>query len=398
MGVINNKIPWDLRQRGERDSSRHSKKIRDAIKKNLHHIIAEESIIGTDGKRTTKVPVKYLDSYHFKHGYPPDSVGHGDGEEGDVLSSNKNRKKKGNKSGNESGQDIYDAEISLDELTDMMLEDLGLPWMEDKPKKEVVVKNVEYHDVRKKGPMSNWIKRRTVIENIKRNIIENQNPVFGELKDEDMRFRTWEEKIERHSNAVVYLMMDRSGSMDDYKRYLSKAVFWWICRFLEKRYENVEVVFIAHDYDAKVVEEKDFFSISNDGGTRCSSAYELCLEDIKSSRPAEIWNIYCFHFSDGDNWSDDDDKCVKLVKEILNKSNMFAYGQVAYENSSWQSDSSLLSKLKEIDNFKLITEVIHNKNGVYDVLVKFLKNDLNGSEIGRYSPRKIEENKSTTAG
>jgi len=392
MGVINNKIPWDLRQRGERDSSRHKKKIRDAIKKNLHHIIAEEAIIGTDGKRTTKVPVRYLDSYHFKHGYPSDAIGHGDGKEGDVLSPGRERaKKKGNKAGSEAGQDIYDAEISLDELTDMMLEDLGLPWLEDKPKREIIIKNIEYSDVRKKGPMSNWIKRRTIIENIKRNILENGGHDFGGLKDEDMRFRTWEEKIERHSNAIVYLMMDRSGSMDDHKRYLCKAVFWWICRFLEKRYENVEVVFIAHDYDAKVVAEKDFFLISNDGGTRCSSAYELCLEDIKASRPSEIWNIYCFHFSDGDNWSDDDDKCVKLVKEILSRSNMFAYGQVAYENPSWHSDSSLLNKLKEITDPKMMTDVIRNKEEVYGVLSKFLKHDLKGDEIGKYTPKKKEE-------
>jgi len=387
MSVITNKIPWDLRQRGQRDSTRHQKKIRDAIKKNLHHIIAEEAIISTDGKRTTRVPVRYLDSYHFKHGYPQDGVGHGEGKKGDVLRPGREKGTGKDKAGKERGQDIYDAEISLDELTDMMLEDLGLPWLEQKQKKQIITKHVEYLDIRKKGAMANWIKRRTVIENIKRNIIEHQKASFGDLKEEDLRFRTWEEKIERHSNAVVYLMMDRSGSMDDHKRYLSKAVFWWICRFLEKRYENVEVVFIAHDYEAKVVNEKDFFAISNDGGTRCSAAYELCLEDIKRSRPTDIWNIYCFHFSDGDNWSEDDDKCVKIVKELLLSANMFAYGQVAYENPSWHSESSLLKKLEGIVHPRMMTQVLHKKTDVYGALEKFLKNDLKGDGIGKYYPR-----------
>jgi sporulation protein YhbH len=275
--IIMNGIPWDLRNRGERDSQRHQKKIREAIRKNLHSIIAEKAIITTDGKRTTKVPVRYLESYYFRYGKMKDDVGHGPGEEGDVLIPGKDKEAEGqgDKPGKQAGRDIYDAEISVEELTDMMIEDLGLPWLEDKEKKELIVKHVEYTDLRKKGPWANWAKRRTVMENIKRNAAHGQKPVFKELSEDDMRFHSWEEKIERHSNAVVYLMMDRSGSMDDHKRYLCKATFWWLCRFLEKAYDNVEVVFIAHDYEAKVVPEKDFFTLSNDGGTRCSSAYDL---------------------------------------------------------------------------------------------------------------------------
>lgn len=376
MGVLRNSIPWDLRQRGQRDSQRHQRKIREAIKQNLHHIIAEEAIITTDGKRTTKVPVRYLDSYYFKHGSSKDQVGHGDGDPGTVLRPGKRDGQPGDKPGNTAGADIYDAEISLDELTTMMLEDLELPWLENKDKKEIITKEVVFTDLRKKGIMSNWAKRRTAMENIKRNATENGKAKFGDLKDEDMRFRTWEEKIERHSNAVVYLMMDRSGSMDDHKRYLCKATFWWICRFLERRYDNVEVVFIAHDYEAKVVPEKDFFSISNDGGTRCSSAYELAWKDIKESRPSNIWNIYCFHFSDGDNSTDDNERCATFVKDMLQRVNMFAYGEVAYENSTWHSDGGLIKTLDAISDPRLMTCTLHQKTDVMKALEKFLKHDM----------------------
>lgn len=377
MGVLKNKIPWDLRGRGQRDSQRHQKKIKEAIKKNLHKIIAEESIITTDGKRTTKVPVRYLDSYYFKHGSMKDGVAHGQGEKGDVLRpGKKGEQAKGNKPGDKAGQDIYEAEISVDELTTMMLEDLGLPFLENKDKKEITSTHIEYTDLRKKGPMSNWAKRQTIMQNIKRNATEGRGAEFADLQDDDMRFRTWDEKIERHSNAVIYLMMDRSGSMDDHKRYLCKATFWWMCRFLEKLYDNIEVVFIAHDYDAKVVPEKDFFTMSNDGGTKCSSAYELAWRDIQESRPANAWNVYCFHFSDGDNGGSDNERCAALVKEMLQRVNMFAYGEVAYKNDQWHERSGLITALRGIDHSRLMTSVLRDKADVYKTLQRFLRSEM----------------------
>lgn len=377
MGILKNKIPWDLRQRGQKDSQRHQKKIKEAIRKNLHKIIAEESIITTDGKRTTKVPVRYLDSYYFKHGKMRDGVGHGEGDPGDVLRPGKSKDKQpGDKAGEGVGEEIYEAEISVDELTKMMIEDIGLPWLKDKERKEVITTHIEYTDLRKKGPLSNWAKRQTVMENIKRNAIEGGEAKFKGLKEDDMRFRTWNERIERNSNAVVYLMMDRSGSMDDHKRYLCKATFWWLCRFLEKLYDNVEVVFIAHDWEAKVVPEKDFFTISNSGGTRCSSAYELAWKDIQECRPDNVWNVYCFHFSDGDNMLDDDDRCKQIVTDMLQRVNMVAYGEVAYENMSWRGEKSgLIAALRSIDHPHLMTSILKDKKDVYPTLKKFLNLD-----------------------
>ena len=387
MGILRSNLPYDLRRRGQLDSNRHQKKIRDAIKKNLHRIIAEEAIITTDGKRTTRVPVKYLDSYHFRHGYPKDGAGHGEGEEGDILKKGeKEGEGEGKKAGNQRGIDIYDAEVSVDDLTQMMLEDLGLPWMEKKDKMEIVTTETKFTDLRKKGIMSNWSKRATVMENIKRNAKESNDPKCGNLKNEDMRYRTWDEVIQTHSNAVVYLMMDRSGSMDDHKRYLCKATFWWICRFLERKYDNVEVVFIAHDTEAQVVPEKDFFAISSSGGTMCSSAYNLCWKDIKEFRPQNIWNVYVFHFSDGDNWGDDDKACVNVVKEMLGRVNMLAYGEVDYDGSEYEEEksgdndaffelsSSLMRAFKEGvgDHPRMLATRMSRKSDVYKTLKAFL--------------------------
>ena len=372
MGIIRNKIPWGLQQRGLKDSQRHAKKIREALKNNLHRIISEESIISTDGKRTTKVPIRYLDSYYFKHGQMRDGVRHGEGEVGDILRPRKDDRSDDDKAGEEVGQDIYEVDLTIEELTKMMLEDLELPFLENKDKTEIITRHIEYTDLRKKGPISNWAKRQTVLQNIRRKACSGEPPEFGQLTEDDMRFHTWDEKIQRHSNAVVYLMMDRSGSMDDHKRYLCKATFWWLCRFLETKYDNVEVVFIAHDYEAKFVPEKDFFTISNDGGTRCSSAYRLAWEDIQQKRPATVWNVYCFHFSDGDNIFDDNEECVRLVKEMLGRVNMFCYGEVAWENQNWKDSSGLITALDEIEHARMMTATLYDKDDVYPTLKQFL--------------------------
>jgi len=382
MGILRSNLPYDLRRRGQLDSNRHQKKIKEAIKKNLHKIISEEAIITTDGKRTTRVPVKYLDSYYFRHGYPKDGAGHGEGKEGDILKKGKKKGEGGGKQpGNEPGIDIYDAEITVEELTQMMLEDLGLPWLEKKDKVEIVTTETKFTDLRKKGIMSNWAKRATVMENIKRNAKESNDPRFKGLTDDDMRFRTWDDIVERHSNAVVYLMMDRSGSMDDHKRYLCKATFWWICRFLERKYDHVEVVFIAHDAAAQVVPEKDFFAISSWGGTKCSSAYDLAWKDIRESRPRNLWNVYVFHFSDGENWREDNENCVKVVKEMIERVNMLAYGEVHYEGDDDEEDDNnspfftpLMKTFKDRigDHDRLLLARMSRKSDVFKTLKAFL--------------------------
>jgi hypothetical protein len=392
MGIIQNKLPWNLRQRGRLDSDRHAKKIREAIKKNLHHIISQESIITSDGKRMTRIPVKYLDSYHFRHGKMRDGVAHGEGDIGDVIKHGRKNldPDSGDKAGEQAGRDVYEAEISVEELTEMMMEDLGLPYFEKKDKKQVITKHIEFTDIRKKGPMSNWAKRQTVMENIRRNALEGKQAKFDDLKNEDMRFRTWDERIERHSNAVIYLMMDRSGSMDEHKRYLTKATFWWLCRFLEKLYDKVDIVFIAHDFEAKVVPEKDFFALSNDGGTRVSSAYELCWKDIQESRPQSSWNVYCFHFSDGDNMSDDNERCIEIVQKMLDRINMFAYGEVAWENKEWHERSELITALKAIKHPRLVTKILRDKADVYPTLKKFLAKEI-GQRTGLEDEEKAPE-------
>jgi hypothetical protein len=381
--VSNMAIPWDLRRRGLKDSIRHDKRVRDAIKQNLKELIAEETIITSDGQKVVKIPVRYLDQYRFIFDRATNGrgVGQGPGNVGDVIA----REGDGNgpgQAGNQPGKEIYEAEISLDELTRMMLEDLALPWLEEKAKDQIKTTTVRYEDIRKKGPLVNLDWRRTLKENVKRQSAKGKSKV-GKITDDDLRYRVPKIHEEFHSNCAVYLLMDRSGSMTTEKKYITKSFFFWMVRFLQLKYRTVETVFIAHDTEAAVVPEKDFFILSNSGGTMCSSAYSLALDHVTKFHPATRWNNYVFHFSDGDNFADDNPRCIHLIRELLKVCTMVGYGEVNYDEffamnagrglyraPQW---STLVREFQAVDHPRFVTVTIERREQVYEALREFLK-------------------------
>jgi uncharacterized sporulation protein YeaH/YhbH (DUF444 family) len=205
---------WSLHRKGQIDQERHKEKIREAIKKNLSDIVSEEGIILSDGKKTVRVPIRSLDEYRFRYDpgrQPHAGQGNGKSKVGDVVAQEP-RPGKGKKgeAGKEAGNDFYEAEISMEELAAMIFEDLGLPNLEQKRQQEMQTESVRFTDVRKKGPMNNLDKKRTIIENMKRNAAKGEAK-FQDIKSEDLRFKVWEPTIKYQSNAVVIAMMDVSG-------------------------------------------------------------------------------------------------------------------------------------------------------------------------------------------
>jgi len=153
-------------------------------------------------------------------------------------------------------------------------------------------------------------------------------------------------------------------------------------RFLRLKYQHVETVFIAHDTEAQVVPEQDFFALSNSGGTRCSSAYQVALEHLQQQHPASRWNIYLFHFSDGDNLPYDNAVCKTVVQDLLVHCNMVGYGEIRYQDDasfySWRGQtpyviSSLQHALEEIQHPRLLSVTITHKEELYQVLQTFLQ-------------------------
>lgn len=374
---------WKMRKRAARDSARHSKKVKEAIKENLRDLVTDASIISSDGKKKIKIPIKYLDNYRFKYAGDKNKEGVGQGDKdhkpGDPIAHDgTGMPGQGEKASDQPGENTYEEEVEISEIIDMMLEDLNLPWLEQKDSStEIETENYKFTDISEVGPLSNVDKKRTVYENMKRNA-KSGKPIIKKIHPEDMRYKVWEIEKEYHSNAAVYFLMDRSGSMDDEKKYIAKSFFFWLAHFCKTKYNNVELVFIAHDTVAQIVPEEDFFKISSSGGTMCSSALKLALENIEANHPPETYNNYVFHFSDGDNWSSDNAICIKVVDRLLEVCTAVGYGEIDIDSfynwgGGWSWSTLHEEFQKNVDHPRFLTATIKKKEDIYECLKEFLK-------------------------
>ena len=174
------------------------------------------------------------------------------------------------------------------------------------------------------------------------------------------------------SNAVIIYIMDVSGSMGDEQKEMVRIESFWIDTWLQSQYEGLEVRFITHDAAAREVDRQTFFHTRESGGTMISSAYQLCMEMIQSDYGTGEWNIYPFHFSDGDNWSTEDTRtCISLLKEkILPKVNQFGYGQVESPYGSGQFIKDLRQAFPSEE--KMILSEIPDRDAIVKSIREFL--------------------------
>ena len=189
---------------------------------------------------------------------------------------------------------------------------------------------------------------------------------------DDRRYRSWKTQPEPVANAVIIYMMDVSGSMGDEQKEIVRIESFWIDTWLQKQYKGLESRYIIHDAVAREVDRETFFHTRESGGTMISSAYKLAAQLIDDHYPADEWNIYPFHFSDGDNWSMDDTlACVDILKQkLLPRVNMFAYGQVESPYGSGQFIKDLRDAMK--DSEQVLTSEIPNKDSIYRSIKDFL--------------------------
>ncbi|MBD3107156.1 sporulation protein YhbH [Bacillus sp. AGMB 02131] len=373
------KEDWSLHRKGYDDQQRHQEKVQEAIKNNLPDLISEESIIMSNGTDVIKIPIRSLDEFKIRYNYDKNKhVGQGDGDSniGDVVARDGSAEQKGpgkgQGAGDQAGEDYYEAEVSLLELEEALFSQLELPNLKRKEQADHTIEQIEFNDIRKTGLMGNIDKKKSMITAFKRNAL-NGNPGFHPIFQEDLKFKTWNEVTKPDSKAVVLAMMDTSGSMGVWEKYMARSFFFWMTRFLRTKYETVEIEFIAHHTEAKVVSEEDFFTKGESGGTICSSAYRKALEIINEKYPPNKFNIYPFHFSDGDNLTSDNARCVKLVEEIMELSNMFGYGEV----NQYNRHSTLMSAYKNMKHEKFQYYILKQKTDVFHAMKSFFHKEDN---------------------
>ncbi len=362
----------------KRDHARFRKIIKGKIRDNLRKYVSNGEMPVPKGDGQFKVPMPQIDTPRFKFGERQQGgVGQGEGEPGDAVDGQPGEGEPGQgEAGQGEGKKEMEVELSLQELASILGEELELPRIEPKGKKSLQSQKDRYTSIGTTGPDSLKHFKRSYREALKREVAQGtydpKNPVIVPIR-RDMRYRASDVRVENENAAVVIYMMDVSGSMGDEQKEIVRTESFWINLWLKAQYKNIEFRYIIHDATAKEVDEQTFFRTRESGGTLISSAFKLCKEIIHADYDPNEWNIYPFHFSDGDNWSTDDTKlCLELLdKDIIPASNAFCYGQVESRYGSGQFYKDLTSKYGEKHD-RVILSKIKNKDAILDSIRDFL--------------------------
>jgi sporulation protein YhbH len=361
----------------KRNHSRFLDIVKGKIRSNLRDFISHGEMTGRQGGDLVSIPVPQIDLPRFTFGQRQQGgTGQGDGKPGDPVpgAEGEGEGGEGQKAGDKGGDHHLEVELSIEELAQMLGDELKLPNILPKGSKDITSKSHKYTDIRSQGPASLRHFKRTYREALKRQIASGiydpNNPVIVPIK-RDMRYRSWAEAPRPQTNAVIIYMMDVSGSMGDEQKEIVRSTAFWIDTWLRHQYKGVQRRFIIHDATAKEVDENTFFRTRENGGTLISTAYKLAMDMLKRDFPAADWNVYLFHFSDGDNWSNEDTKfCLELMKgEMLPVANQFAYGQVESRYGSGQFFKDLLEAFPNDE--KVVATRIASKDDIYDSIRHF---------------------------
>ena len=360
----------------DRDRTRFREIVRGKIRENLRKYVTHGELIGRKGGDLVSVPLPQLDVPHFRYGRNGrGGVGQGDGQPGKPIARGDEEGQGTGEAGSDPGAHILEVDVSLDELAAILGDELELPRIEPKGRANITRDKARYTSVRRAGPESLRHFKRTYVQALKRQITEG---VYDRLEPrviplkEDRRYRSWESVPMPQATAAILYMMDVSGSMTDDQKMIVRTEAFWIDAWLRSQYNGVERRYIIHDAAAKEVDEDTFYHTRESGGTRISSAYKVCSDLIDKSFPPEDWNVYCFQFSDGDNWGEDNRQAIQLIREhLLPRCNLFCYGQVESTYGSGEFLKALENAFGK-DHDKLVLSEIENKDAIYDSIKKFL--------------------------
>jgi hypothetical protein len=359
----------------DQDHHRFRQIVRGRIKKELRKYISSGEMIGRRGKDLISIPLPHVRIPQFVYGpKQTGGVGQGDGDVGTVLGPGDGEGGRQG-AGDQPSEHLLEVDITLEELAQMLGEELELPAIRPKGKKNITSVKDRYTGISRYGPESLRHFKRTYRETLKRSIATGiytpDQTVLIPIR-RDKRYRSWKSSVVPQANAAIIYMMDVSGSMGEEQKEIVRIESFWIDTWLRHQYKGVEIRYIIHDAEAREVDQETFYHTRESGGTVISSAYRLCSQIIDQDYPAEEWNVYCLHFSDGDNWSQGDtEECISLLKpHLLERINLFCYGQVESPYGTGQ----FLVDLKEAlaDDERVALSKIENKDGIYDSIKEFL--------------------------
>ncbi len=361
-------------RRIERDRRRFEEIVRGRIKQDLKRHITRGELIGRKGNEIVSIPVPQIELPHFRYGRrETGGVGQGEGEIGQPIGGSQGDEGAG-QAGDAPGQHIREVELTIQEMAEIMGEELELPRIQPKGSKSLTTPKNRYTGIKRAGPESLRSFKRTYKEALKRQIASGvydpRRPRIVPVR-EDLRYRSYQQDPVAVANAVIVYMMDVSGSMGNEQKEIVRVESFWIDTWIRAHYDGLVTRYIIHDAQAHEVDRETFYTTRESGGTRISSAYQLATDMLAQDYPTDEWNVYLFHFSDGDNWGGgDDERCFQLLQErLLPAANLFGYGQVESRYGSGQFLHSLESHLSAEN---LVLSRIEDRDAILPSIKAFL--------------------------
>lgn len=336
------------------------------IRQNIRKYIARGDVIRLPkgAKATIPMPSR-INLPRFRFAEQNEGIGQGDGEEGSEV---------GDTSINPEDRE-HNIEVSVQELLDILAKDLALPNLEPKQKQNLKDFKTKYDTRRNVGPRSLVHRRETLKRAIMRASAAGQfNPESLIIEPRDFRYKSFHKIPEVNNQAVILFLADISGSVSDETQEIIRLESFWIEQWITKFYPKTAIRFCVHDAKAAEVSREDFFSLSPGGGTLFRVAYEFIDGLIKKDYPPEAWNIYLFHWTDGDGMDDDVFKSAFFVRDVLApKLNLFGYEQINRDNM----DGKLIRRLDAVRLattemlLKIRTNKIKRRTEIHKTLKKF---------------------------
>ncbi|EGQ9851814.1 YeaH/YhbH family protein [Vibrio cholerae] len=417
----------DRRLNGKNKSTvnrqRFLRRYKEQIKESVADAVNRRSITNTESGEDVSIPTRDIKEpmFHQGKGGVRERVHPGNDQfiRGDKIDRPKGGQGSGGSGEGEAsadgeGSDDFVFQISKDEYLDILFEDLALPNLKKNQVNKITEWKTHRAGFQTSGVPSNIsvvrslqqsLARRTAMTAGKRRLmseleeelerIQRSEPPqimeemrikqeIEELRNKidsvpfidtfDLRFKNYEKRPIPSSQAVMFCLMDVSGSMDQATKDIAKRFYVLLYLFLTRTYENVEVIFIRHHTQAKEVNEHDFFYSQETGGTIVSSALKLMHEIIEARYPLGEWNIYGAQASDGDNWADDSPRCKELLSnKLLPYCQYYAYIEITrrshqtlwheYEKLQASFDNFAMKNIRSVEDiFPVFRELFQKEN------------------------------------
>ncbi|MEK6169165.1 YeaH/YhbH family protein [Vibrio cholerae] len=417
----------DRRLNGKNKSTvnrqRFLRRYKEQIKESVADAVNRRSITNTESGEDVSIPTRDIKEpmFHQGKGGVRERVHPGNDQfiRGDKIDRPKGGQGSGGSGEGEAsadgeGSDDFVFQISKDEYLDILFEDLALPNLKKNQVNKITEWKTHRAGFQTSGVPSNIsvvrslqqsLARRTAMTAGKRRLmseleeelerIQRSEPPqimeemrikqeIEELRNKidsvpfidtfDLRFKNYEKRPIPSSQAVMFCLMDVSGSMDQATKDIAKRFYVLLYLFLTRTYENVEVVFIRHHTQAKEVNEHDFFYSQETCGTIVSSALKLMHEIIEARYPLGEWNIYGAQASDGDNWADDSPRCKELLSnKLLPYCQYYAYIEITrrshqtlwheYEKLQASFDNFAMKNIRSVEDiFPVFRELFQKEN------------------------------------